>query len=114
MVRRSANLSRAAQWRVRTVAECRYERGLERAGFRRCSAGGKRQDLLQPAIGSQPEKSYRSGRQYQLGGKRIYDQVRDGCWRGDAGQPAKTGMEGWNRGGGGNSVYFGRGCLVLL
>src|SRR5207249_11988512 len=84
-LRRSADLSRSAQWRVRTVAECRYERGLERAGFRRCSAGGKRQDLLQPAIGSQPEKGHRSGRQYQLGGKRIYVHVRHVGWQGDGG-----------------------------
>ena len=60
-------------------------------------------------MGSQPEKSYRSGRQYQLGGKRIYDQVRDGSWRGDAGQPAKPGMEGWNRRGRGNPADLGRG-----
>ena len=91
------------------VAECRDERGLERAGFRQCPARRKRQDFLQPAIGSQPEKNHRSGRQHQLGGERIHGQVRDGSLRGDAGQPAEFGVESWNRRGGGDPADLGRG-----
>ena len=50
-LRRSGNLCHSTQWRVLPVVECRYERGLERAGSRRCSAGGKRKDSSSLPLG---------------------------------------------------------------
>jgi multidrug efflux pump subunit AcrB len=50
-----------------TVAECRYERRLERLDLGDALRGRKRENFLGPPIGSQPRKNHRSGGQHQFG-----------------------------------------------